>query len=110
MQAFVARPHVYTKSHPSSGICREPLWAKGCHVVSFLPPFSASPQYFTLPHSHGGSRRVASRAPGMFFLFFFLNCINNNLPTGMPTPTTGPRYVFFFKFMFFNALTIIFKV
>src|SRR5277367_4032541 len=88
MQAFVARSHVYTKSHPSSGICREPLWAKGCHVVSFLPPFSASPSsccfffcafFFFLDLLLFRNARTAIRTC-VLLIFFCYSCYFDRIP------------------------------
>src|SRR5271156_2493278 len=45
MLAFVASPHVYNMTHPCSGICREPLWAKGflsSHRFPAIHPSSSS--------------------------------------------------------------------
>src|SRR5271168_1729640 len=106
MQAFVARSHVYTKSHPSSGICREPLWAKGCHVVSFLPPFSASPSsccfffcafFFFLDLLLFRNARTAIRTCVLliFFLLYLLFLYNPPLFRG-PNESFGPGGMFFY--------------
>src|SRR5271154_3807087 len=45
MLAFVASPHVYNMTPPCSGICRQPLWAKGflsSHRFPAIHPSSSS--------------------------------------------------------------------
>src|SRR5277367_6857563 len=71
MLAFVASPHVYNMTHPCSGICREPLWAKG---------FLSSHRF---PAIHPSSSSIHPRHPS-------IQChVRHVHPTKTPIPGNG---------------------
>src|SRR5277367_5989481 len=110
MLAFVASPHVYNMTHPCSGICREPLWAKGFLSSYRFPAIHPSSSSIHPCHPSIHCQRVFFNSNYTHSLRMSPTChiLHHTAPTGCVGPERLVRALqvsFFFFLLFFLILT-----
>src|SRR5277367_6522452 len=117
MLAFVASPHVYNMTHPCSGICREPLWAKGflsSHRFPAIHPSSSSihPRHPSIHcqrchvrHVHPTKTPIPGNGKHPPPTRHILHPYGTHSVRRAQTTRLGPTGEFFFLLLFFFILT-----
>src|SRR5271156_1403673 len=110
MLAFVASPYVYNMTHPCSGICREPLWAKGFLSSHRFPAIHPSSSSIHPRHPSIHCQRVFFNSNYTHSLRMSPTChiLHHTAPTGCVGPERLLRALqvsFFFFLLFFLNLT-----